>query len=60
MSNHFNLKSLAFYGAAIAFVVVLFSVTTSYGEAHVKAPAILMAIIQLMAMTCQDASNPIA
>jgi len=38
MNNHFNLKSLAFYGAAIAFVVVLFSVTTSYGEAHVKAP----------------------
>jgi hypothetical protein len=38
MSNHFNLKSLAFYGGAIAFVVVLFSLTTSYGEAHLKAP----------------------
>jgi hypothetical protein len=36
--SHFNLKSLAFYGTAIGAVVVLFSVTTSYGESHVKAP----------------------
>lgn len=36
--SHFNLKSLAFYGSAIGAVVVLFSVTTSYGESHVKAP----------------------
>lgn len=36
--SHFNLKSLVFYGAAIGAVVVLFSVTTSYGESHVKAP----------------------
>ena len=38
MNNHFNLKSLAFYGAAIGLVVVLFSITTNYGEAYVKAP----------------------
>ncbi len=38
MNSHFNLKSLAFYGAAITFVVVLFSVTTNYGEAHLQAP----------------------
>lgn len=38
MNNHFNLKSLAFYGSAITSVVILFSVTTSYGEAHIKAP----------------------
>ncbi len=38
MNNHFNLKSLTFYAAAIAIVVVLFSVTTNYGEAHLQAP----------------------
>ncbi|HEY9642975.1 MAG TPA: hypothetical protein V6C57_20975 [Coleofasciculaceae cyanobacterium] len=37
--SHFNLKSLAFYGAAIGAVVILFSFTTRYGEAHIKAPA---------------------
>ena len=36
--SHFNLKSLAFYAVAIGTVVVLFSVTTRYGEANVKAP----------------------
>ena len=34
----FNFKSLAFYGGAIAAVVVLFELTTSYGETHLKAP----------------------
>lgn len=38
MIGFLNLRSLAFYGSAIAGVVVLFSVTTSYGEAHLKAP----------------------
>jgi hypothetical protein len=37
MGNHFSLKSLSFYGGAIAFVVVLFSVVTAYGEANLKA-----------------------
>ncbi len=37
--SHFNFKSLAFYGGAIAVVVVLFSTVTSYGETHLKAPA---------------------
>lgn len=36
--SHFNLKSLAFYAVAIGSVVILFSITTSYGETHVKAP----------------------
>lgn len=36
--SHFNLKSLTFYGGAIAFVVVLFSVVTAYGNTHLKAP----------------------
>jgi hypothetical protein len=38
MGNHFTLKSLSFYGVAIAFVVILFSVVTTYGEANLKAP----------------------
>ena len=36
--SHFNFKSLAFYGATIAFVVVLFEVVTAYGEKNIKAP----------------------
>lgn len=36
--SHFNFKSLTFYGVAIAAVVVLFELTTSYGETHLKAP----------------------
>lgn len=34
--NHFQPKSLAFYGGAIAFVVGLFGVVTTYGEANLK------------------------
>lgn len=37
MGNHFSLKSLSFYGGAITFVVVLFSIVTAYGEANLKA-----------------------
>lgn len=37
--SHFSLKSLTFYGVAIAFVVVLFKVVTAYGETNLKAPA---------------------
>ncbi|MBW4693040.1 MAG: hypothetical protein KME27_14900 [Lyngbya sp. HA4199-MV5] len=37
MGNHFTLKSLSFYGGAITFVVVLFSIVTAYGEASLKA-----------------------
>lgn len=36
--SHFNFKSLAFYGVAIAGVVVLFELVTNYGETHLKAP----------------------
>lgn len=34
--NHFQTKSLAFYGGTIAFVIGLFGVVTSYGEANLK------------------------
>jgi hypothetical protein len=38
MKEHFNLRSLMFYGCAISAVVTLFSVVTAYGEANLKAP----------------------
>ena len=38
MGSHFTLKSLSFYGGTIAFVVILFSMVTAYGEANLKAP----------------------
>ena len=36
--NHFNLKSLTFYGVAITLVLVLFKTVTVYGENNLKAP----------------------
>ena len=39
MKNHFNFKSLAFYGIAIGSVLILFNVVTAYGEKNLKAPA---------------------
>ncbi|MBK1988351.1 hypothetical protein A0J48_012505 [Sphaerospermopsis aphanizomenoides BCCUSP55] len=37
MINHFNFKSLAFYGVAIASVLILFKTVTAYGENHLRA-----------------------
>ncbi|MDZ8055475.1 MAG: hypothetical protein RMX68_000725 [Aulosira sp. ZfuVER01] len=36
--NHFNLKSLAFYGIAIGSVLLLFKTVSAYGETTLKAP----------------------
>jgi hypothetical protein len=36
--NHFNFKTLAFYGATIGSVLLLFKVVTAYGENNLKAP----------------------
>lgn len=38
MKEHFNLRSLIFYASAIGSVVVLFTVTTAYGEKNLQAP----------------------
>jgi hypothetical protein len=35
--NHFNLKSLSFYGIAIASVLGLFKIVTLYGETRLQA-----------------------
>ena len=37
MKSLFSAKWLTFYGATIAFVVALFNIATSYGEANLKA-----------------------
>jgi hypothetical protein len=36
--NHFNFKSLTFYGVAIISVLLLFKTVTVYGENNLKAP----------------------
>ncbi|MEH2361006.1 hypothetical protein [Nostoc sp.] len=36
--NHFNFKSLAFYGVAIISVLLLFKTVSVYGENNLKAP----------------------
>ena len=36
--NHFNLKSLTFYGIAIGSVLLLFKTVSAYGETNLKAP----------------------
>ncbi|WP_190516621.1 hypothetical protein [Planktothrix sp. FACHB-1365] len=38
MHNHFNLKSLAFYGTMMGSVLLLFKGVTAYGESQLKAP----------------------
>ncbi|MBW4615181.1 MAG: hypothetical protein KME21_18290 [Desmonostoc vinosum HA7617-LM4] len=35
--NHFNFKSLTFYGVAIGSVLLLFKAVTAYGENHLQA-----------------------
>jgi hypothetical protein len=36
--NHFNFKSLTFYGIAIGSVLLLFKTVSAYGETNLKAP----------------------
>lgn len=38
MNHRFTLKWLAFYGGALVAVLTLFSLTTAYGTANLKAP----------------------
>ncbi|MBD2169483.1 hypothetical protein H6G04_34555 [Calothrix membranacea FACHB-236] len=39
--NHFNVKSLAFYGIAISSVFLLFKTVSAYGESNLKAPPVI-------------------
>lgn len=49
--RHFNWKSLAFYGGAIAVVIVLFKAVTAYGNANLKAPLAIGGDYRLDAQT---------
>ncbi|BAY89462.1 MULTISPECIES: hypothetical protein [unclassified Tolypothrix] len=39
--NNFKLKSLGFYGATIAGVLILFKAVSAYGESNLKAPPVI-------------------
>ena len=39
--NHFNVKSLTFYGVAITSVLILFKTVTTYGESNLKASPVI-------------------
>jgi hypothetical protein len=41
MKEHFNLKSLTFYGVMIGSVLVLFKAISAYGENQLKAPQLV-------------------
>jgi hypothetical protein len=45
--NHFNFKSLAFYGVAISSVLLLFKVVTAYGENNLQAPPAINGLYRL-------------
>jgi hypothetical protein len=49
--NHFNVKSLTFYGVAISSVLLLFKVVTTYGEKNLKAPPVVNGSYRLILAT---------
>ncbi len=60
--NHFNPKTLTFYGVAIAAVVLLFNRVTAYGEANLKAPANIEGLYRVNAQnlpSCLKTDSPI-
>lgn len=59
--NHFNPKTLAFYGTAIGSVVGLFMVVTAYGNANLKAPEKIEGDYPLKAQwpSCLKANSPV-
>jgi hypothetical protein len=59
--NHFNPKTLAFYGVAIGAVVLLFNRVSAYGEANLKAPARIEGFYQVRAEnlpSCLKTTSP--
>ncbi|MGL5035098.1 MAG: hypothetical protein ACRC6M_14995 [Microcystaceae cyanobacterium] len=52
--SHFNLKSLAFYGAMIGSVLILFKFVTTYGESNLKAATNLSGDYPLKSETLPD------
>jgi len=45
--NHFNVKSLTFYGVAIGSVLLFFKTVTTYGENNLQAPPVINGKYQL-------------
>lgn len=52
--NHFNPKTLTFYGVAITAVVLLFNRVTAYGEANLKAPNNIEGLYPIKAQNLPD------
>ncbi|BAY98909.1 hypothetical protein NIES37_28870 [Tolypothrix tenuis PCC 7101] len=61
--NHFNVKSLAFYGIAISSVLLLFKAVSAYGESNLKAPPVINGSYRLALdeklPTCNQTAAPI-
>lgn len=59
--NHFNFKSLAFYGVAIGSVLILFKTVTAYGESQLKASPTINSRYRLTLAknlpNCEQANN---
>lgn len=51
MRNFFSVKWMSFYGATMLFVMALFSITTNYGEANLKAPTKISGRYRITAKT---------
>lgn len=52
--NHFNWKSLAFYGTMIGSVLLIFKVVTAYGETQLKAAPNISGSYHLTAQNLPD------
>lgn len=61
--NNFKLKSLGFYGATIAGVLILFKAVSAYGESNLKAPPVINGSYRLALdeklPTCNQTAAPI-
>lgn len=59
--NHFNPKTLTFYGVAIASVVLLFNRVAAYGEANLKAPNNIEGLYRVKAQlpSCLKTDSPV-
>lgn len=61
--NHFKFKSLAFYGATITGVLILFKTVSAYGETNLKAPPVMNGYYRLALVenipNCNQSDAPI-
>ncbi len=57
LQHIFSLKSIVFYGTAIVSVMTLFSVTTSYGETHLKAAKLIAGRYRFVNSDCLNGTT---